>query len=194
MKILNHNKQLQDAIFSQAKKDKVDVLAEIKRGEDYEGRDDFENGMGMGIAFFGTTERPGLMGKYTELGPQIWDKSEEGVKFAEKWSAEFKKLSEVAKIAATLRFLERNAVTSQFPPYGDDTKVMSMLHPSLMRQYSRLYNSFEHLKVLDVTYGKDGKVKIEKAPGALAKAFIETESQKKLKGISSLFKLKKRNC
>ena len=186
MNVLIKAKPLQDVFFKEAEEAGLDIKEELRKGKEYE--------EAMGNAYFGTDTTQGLIGKLKGLGPQVWDKSEEGIRFTEDWVDQFNALSNIAKIEATFRFLERHAVASKLPPYGDKSKVMGLLHAGIMRNYNKIYNKYESIPQLDVTYGKEGKVKIQKYPGELAKAYDERVSAKHRGKFKGLFNLRKKKC
>ena len=93
-----------------------------------------------------------LMDKLTSLGPQAYEKNDEVLAFVEDFGKEFEMLSETAQIAATFKFIqgfdkmnkegkigERQNAAS-FPPYGDSSKMYSLLSPKVMLRYNREYN------------------------------------------------------
>jgi len=186
MNVLIKAKPLQDVFFKEAEEAGLNIKEELRKGKEYE--------EAMGNAYFGTETTQGLIGKLKTLGPQVWDKSEEGIRFTEDWVDQFNALSNIAKIEATFRFLERHAVASKLPPYGDKSKVMGLLHAGIMKNYNKIYNKYELIPQLDVTYGKEGKVKIQKYPGELAKAYDERASAKHRSKFKGIFNFRKKNC
>jgi hypothetical protein len=186
MNVLMKSPKLRNVFFEEAEKAGLDIKEELRKGKEYE--------EAMGNAYFGTETTEGLIGKLKILGPQVWDKNEEGIRFTEDWVDQFNALSNLAQVEATFRFLERHAVASKLPPYGNKSKVMGLLHAGILKFYNQLYNKYESIPKLNVTYGKEGKVKIEKYPGELAKAYDERASAKHRSKFRGIFNLRKKNC
>ena len=126
----------------------LDFREEIQKGKNYVTRY-LKDGTreGMGVQYYEL-----LMDKLTSLGPQAYEKNDEVLAFVEDFGKEFEMLSETAQIAATFKFIqgfdklnkegkigERQNAAS-FPPYGDSSKMYSLLSPKVMLRYNREYN------------------------------------------------------
>ena len=112
------------------------ILSEIERGYTY------ANNMG--------TEFDALIEKFGELGPQSMDYNDRWVKYKEDYHAEYKNLSNVAKVAATYRWLEgyRNTMTNEIknisgnilPPVSESAGQVTVLNPDVIKKYFSIFN------------------------------------------------------
>jgi hypothetical protein len=168
-------------IIKQASKDGLDGKGVIKAGKDY--------ASSMASEYFNK-----LIPTFRDLGTQVWDKNVEALDFVERWNKEFEKLPELGKVAATLYFLDYNQLPSQLPPYGNDKKLMPLLHGETMKFYNDIYTkNYREIKY-NPDFDVDKKASSTKSrAGELEKGLKDNEFlNKTFKGF--LFKLKNKIC
>ena len=94
-----------------------------------------------------------LLEKIKNLGPQSMDRNDELAKWKNEYSKEFKKLSNVAKLTATIKFLEGHRSLSDkllsknnanwrrvFPPVSKNKAFPSTLDAGIVERYFKYYN------------------------------------------------------
>jgi len=125
-----------DKIFNSAyKKDNIESMSDIK------------NQMSIGASWANEMSRAwfALIKKVKSMSSTTMDRSENFLMFKEKWDAEYKNLSETAKMAATFQFLKLYskgvyAGRAGFPPASSSKKEYQVLHEKVLQKYFKYYN------------------------------------------------------